>query len=100
MKKKEENEVKELFICECSDIEHQIIMSYDKDEDIPMVFCSIHLIPEWNIFKRIRDAVRYVFGHRSAYGDFEEFIFRTKDADRLQTVVDYLNDIKRKEDSV
>ena len=29
MKKKEDNEVKELFICECSDIEHQIIMSYD-----------------------------------------------------------------------
>lgn len=32
----------------------------------------------------------YIFGHRSAYGDFDEFIFNPKDADRLQSVVDHL----------
>ena len=34
--------------------------------------------------------MKYVFGHRSIYGDFDEFIFKTDDADRLQDVVNYL----------
>lgn len=79
---------KELFICECNSIEHQIVMSYFKDEK--EVYCSVHLIPERNVFKRIIHAVKYVFGHRSVYGDFDEFIFNPKDADRLQSVVDHL----------
>lgn len=79
---------KELFICECNSFEHQIVMSYFEDEK--EVYCSVHLIPERNVFKRIIHAVKYVFGHRSVYGDFDEFIFNPKDADRLQSVVDHL----------
>ena len=79
---------KELFICECNSIEYQIVMSYFEDEK--EVYCSVHLIPERNVFKRIIHAVKYVFGHRSVYGDFDEFIFNPKDADRLQSVVDHL----------
>lgn len=79
---------KELFICECNNIEHQIVMSHFEDEK--EVYCSIHLKPERNIFKRIIHAVKYIFGHRSIYGDFDEFIFKPEDADRLQQVVNYL----------
>lgn len=79
---------KELFICECNSIEHQIVMSYFEDEK--EVYCSVHLKPERNVFKRIIHAVKYIFGHRSIYGDFDEFIFNPKDADRLQSVVDHL----------
>lgn len=94
MKKEENNEVRELFVCNCGDVEHQIIMLHYNDEKYPCVYCTIHLIPESNIFKRIRNAVRYIFGHRCAYGDFEEFIFNPEDADRLQGVVDNLREIK------
>lgn len=94
MKKKENSEVRELFVCACSDVEHQIIMIYDNEEKYPCVYCTIHLIPESNIFKRIRNAARYIFGHRCAYGDFEEFIFNPEDADRLQGVVDYLRKLE------
>lgn len=97
--KKQIKTVDELFLCECSDKEHQIIMSYEKDDEFPAVFCSIHLVPEWNIFKRIRNAVRYIFGHRCAYGDFEEFIFKPEDADRLQSVVDYLRIVEEKNEN-
>ena len=79
---------KELFICECTSIEHQIVMSYFEDEK--EVYCNVHLKPERNVLKRIIHAVKYIFGHRSAYGDFDEFIFNPKDADRLQSVVDHL----------
>lgn len=79
---------KELFICECNSIEHQTVMSYFEDEK--EVYCNVHLKPERNVLKRIIHAVKYIFGHRSAYGDFDEFIFNPKDADRLQSVVDHL----------
>ena len=79
---------KELFICERNSIEHQIVMSYFEDEK--EVYCNVHLKPERNVLKRIIHAVKYIFGHRSAYGDFDEFIFNPKDADRLQSVVDHL----------
>ena len=79
---------KELFICECNSIEHQNVMSYFEDEK--EVYCNVHLQPERNVLKRIIHAVKYIFGHRSAYGDFDEFIFNPKDADRLQSVVDHL----------
>lgn len=63
-------------------------MSYFEDEK--EVYCNVHLKPERNVLKRIIHAVKYIFGHRSAYGDFDEFIFNPKDADRLQSVVDHL----------
>ena len=53
---------KELFICECNSIEHQIVMSYFEDEK--EVYCNVHLKPERNVLKRIIHAVKYIFGHR------------------------------------
>ena len=35
-------------------------------------------------------AIKYVFGARSIYGDFDEVIINPNDADRLQKVVDFL----------
>lgn len=80
----------ELFICACHNVEHQLIMLYSEDNDDKEVYCSVHLKPEPNVFKRIWGAVKYVFGHRSIYGDFDEFFFKPEDADKLQQVVDYL----------
>lgn len=78
----------ELFICECCNTEHQLIFSYDEEDHI--TFVSIHLIPERNIWKRIWGAIKYIFGHRSIYGHFDEFIFNNEDANKLQKVVDAL----------
>lgn len=87
----------ELFICACHSVEHQLIMSYFTDDDYSEVYCSVHLKPETSMFKRIWNAVKYIFGHRSTYGDFDEFIFKPEDADRLQNVVDYLKKDMRNE---
>ncbi len=85
-----EKQVNKLFICACHSVEHQIVMSYFPDEDDKEVYCSIHLKTESNIFKRIWTAIKYIFGHRSIFGDFDSFIFKPEDADSLQQVVDYL----------
>lgn len=78
-----------LFICSCSNVEHQLIFTYFDDEPSD-VYMRVHLVPETNIWKRIKNAVKYIFGHRSKYGDFDEFIFRKEDTNKLQRIVDYL----------
>lgn len=97
-------EKQDLLICACNSVEHQLIISYSEDEEhnYKEVYCSIHLKPEHNIFKRIWKAINYILGHRSIYGDFDEFIFKPKDADKLQAIVNYLKqsktDIKTRKD--
>ena len=85
----------ELFICACNNVEHQLIFSYFDDEPKGDVYCTVHLKPERNVLKRLWNAMRYIFGHRSIYGDFDEFIFKTDDADKLDEVVKYLKQYKK-----
>ena len=82
--------IHELFICQCNNTEHQLIFSYFSDDEDKDVFVSVHLLPEYNIWKRIKMAIKYIFGYRCRYGHFDEFIFKKEDVDKLQTVVNYL----------
>lgn len=82
--------VNELFICQCSNTEHQLIFSYFLDDK--EVYVSVHLTPEYNIWKRVWMAIRYIFGYKCRYGHFDEFIFKKSDAGRLQKVVNFLKD--------
>lgn len=80
----------ELFICQCNNTEHQLIFtSFEDDEDCD-VYVSVHLTPEYNIWRRIWMAIKYIFGYKCCYGHFDEFIFKKSDADRLQKVVNFL----------
>lgn len=81
--------INELFICQCQNTEHQLIFSYFPDDNENEVYVSMHLIPD-NFWKRLVNTVKYLFGHKSKYGDFDEFIFNNQDADKLQSIVNYL----------
>lgn len=83
----------ELFVCECSNVEHQMIFSWFPDQDDHELYASIHLVPIHNIFKRIWYALKYIFGYRCRYGHFEEFIFRKEDANKLQDLANYLRSL-------
>jgi hypothetical protein len=56
-------------------MQHSFVVSAD-DEDL---FIEVHLTP-LPIWHRVQNAVRYVFGKRSIYGDFEEVLLSTSDA--------------------
>lgn len=58
-----------LYTCACSSLEHMFVVTED-DEDL---FLEVHLRPA-PFWKRVGKAVRYVFGHRSRYGSFEEIV--------------------------
>ncbi len=77
-----------LLICSCCSVEHQIIFNEFTHNGYTTVYMTTHLKPEPSIFKRLCNAVKYLFGHRSMYGDFDEFIFRQKDWEKLQKLTD------------
>ena len=58
-----------LFVCHCGSLEHSFVVSADED----LFYVEVHLspLPFW---RRLRNAVRYVFGRRSPWGDFEEVV--------------------------
>jgi len=58
-----------LFVCRCYSIEHSFVVSADEDD----LFIEVHLssAPFW---VRLKNAVRYVLGYKSKWGDFEEIL--------------------------
>ena len=82
-----EEVINDLFICQCYNTEHQLIFSYFPEEKGDV---SVHLTPEYRIWKRICIAIKYIFGYKCKFGHFDEFIFKKTDADKLQSVVNYL----------
>jgi hypothetical protein len=66
-----------------------MVFLHETDEDFPMVYVHVHLNkkPFW---ERLKYGIKYIFGYKSRYGAFDEFIFSPDDAERLQSVVNYL----------
>ena len=64
-----------LFVCKCYSLEHSFVVSGD-DEDL---FIEVHLasVPFW---KRVKNAVCYVLGRKSQWGDFEEILLSPEQA--------------------
>ena len=85
---KEELKDIEFMLCDCESIEHQITLR--KDNELKDIYMTIHLKPlPWH--KRIVNGIKYIFGYRCAYGDFDEFILSHKHADTLRKMADFLS---------
>jgi len=69
-----------LLICSCESKEHQIIISFDKEDNL--MYATIHL-HKFGFWRRLIHGIHYIFGKKSTYGDFDDFIFRKQDADKL-----------------
>ena len=82
---------KEILTCVCASVEHQIIIRYDEDDT--QVYANIYLA-DLPILKRIINAVKYIFGYKSIYGDFEEFIFDKRDIPALENVINHLKNVE------
>ena len=50
-------------------MQHSFVVSADEED----FFIEIHLTP-LSIWGRVKNAIRYVLGKRSVYGDFEEIL--------------------------
>tara|TARA_R110000772_G_scaffold210167_2_gene320705 strand:- start:123 stop:365 length:243 start_codon:yes stop_codon:yes gene_type:complete len=75
-----------IIICECSSLDHQVVFWYD-EEDFNLT-CSINLTTRRNFIKRLWYGLRYAFGYKSRFGNFDETIFKDEDLIKLK---EYLN---------
>jgi len=71
-----------LFTCRCGSIEHIFVITAD-DEDL---FIEVHLAP-LPLWQRVRQAVKYVFGYRSKWGDFDEILLDPTQALQLGDLI-------------
>ncbi len=95
---KEKEDFQELFVCRCEDIQHQFVLHTVDFKENPQVYLSVFLYP-YSFFKRVLYGIKYIFGHRSIFGYFDEIILKPDDADRLQVVVDKLREVKKLEEN-
>ena len=88
----EENKyIHDVIVCACHNTEHSIIITKNENKNYDNdVYLSIHLIPERNIFKRIKNAIKYIFGYRCKYGHFDEIVLNKEHYDKIQEIADYL----------
>jgi hypothetical protein len=82
------NIIKENVCCTCDSDEHQINFRYFEEEDLDnLVYVSIHLKPESNVFKRFLKSVKYFFGYTSKFGNFDEVIL---DKEKCNRIINFL----------
>ena len=83
------NMEREFLICQCESIEHQLSFSWISNEIYGDVYLTIHLAP-LSLWQRIKNGVKYIFGYRSKYGDFDDMIIKKEDVWKLERIVEYL----------
>jgi hypothetical protein len=86
---------KEILLCECHSDEHQMLIFYNEEEyengqKYNICYAHVHLSTYESFWKRVVHGIKFMFGYKSKYGAWDEFIFDPKDADKLQELVDYL----------
>jgi hypothetical protein len=90
---------KQYFECECDDFDHTLRMMYFRDE-FDYIYLSIHLRQK-SFARRLWHAVKYVFGFRSRYGDFDEFLWSPKEATRFRDMLNqYLKDAEKSNENI
>ena len=88
----------EIIICECSSAEHQLVLRFDDDKDLGrQVFMEIHLVPlVW--YKRLWLGIKYIFGYKCKYGNFEDVILSPKHARQVYDLYRFLHPKLTKEE--
>jgi len=86
----ESKDYNENLLCQCNNIEHQLSFVYFEDElGRSDVYMYVHL-DRPSFWQRVKHGIKYIFGYRSMFGDFDEFIFKKEDVHKLERVVEFL----------
>lgn len=92
---KKTTQVKDVILCDCNSSEHQMLIFYDTSDEDKEAYLHIHLAKK-SFVERVKHAFKYIFGYKSRFGAWDEFILNPDDADKFQALVDYLRGLKNK----
>ena len=76
----------EFFECQCGSDEHTLRFVYDKENN--EFYLSIFLDNYRPWWKRLGLSIKYLFGYKSRYGHFGEWLMEQEDASRLSIMLD------------
>jgi len=76
----------QVMICECNSLEHQVIFWYDEEDGY--LYCEPHLTTHKNFIVRLWRGLKYAFGYKSRFGDWDSTIFKKDDLEKLRTYLD------------
>ena len=81
--------MRERFVrCACNSPEHQVILCYDPgDTDFPEMYLEIHLTTTRSVLRRLWVALKYLFGYRCRYGEWDEVVL---DSNKVMDVHDFV----------
>jgi hypothetical protein len=82
------------FDCQCSDFNHLVRFELDNDGDVYVSVRMNYWEPWW---KRVWNAIRYIFKRDVAYGHFDVTMLREEDFARLHDLMDRAALILRRE---
>ena len=75
-----------VFICACGNLEHQVIFWHDKEWSDEL-YTEIRLLNHRNFIKRLWVGLKYAFGYKSRYGNFDSFILSKNDEKKLLDIL-------------
>ena len=78
------------FECICAHDEHTLRFTLDKEEK--EIYTSVFLSKNRNFFVRIILGIRYIFGGKSRYGHFGNWVLNPKDSDKLEQMLKEFKD--------
>lgn len=78
------------FECICGHDEHTIRFTLDKEEK--EIYTSVFLANHRNFFVRIILGIKYIFGRKSRYGHFGNWVLNPDDANRLEQMLKEFKD--------
>lgn len=70
--------------CACSSAEHIVRLTYFKD-DADEMYLEVHLASH-NFMRRLWYAIKYLFGYKCAYGNFQEVVLNKNSVEQLAIV--------------
>lgn len=82
----------EYYECKCCSGEHVVRMTYFTEDEDAMgmiedgVYLSVYL-PDQSFWRRLIDGVKYIFGHKSVYGHFDEVELTLRDSKRFRDLL-------------
>lgn len=79
---------RDLLICKCENLEHQLIFTYIDDSE-KLITVSV-LLNNYSFFKRLIFGIKYIFGYRSKFGLYDEFIINPEDKDKFLNIYNFL----------
>jgi hypothetical protein len=81
----------EFFECECHSDEHVVKFTPDLEDDNTLnwrIYVSVYLNQYRTIWGRLKTAVKYLFGYKCKYGQWDTAILTPEDCSRLKLLIE------------